>query len=594
MRSGRFIRPPKTSEHKANLRPGRFAILVCCTLLLSAFSCQLKAQDHFNNLPEVDASKWTALENLKISDFKKDTLLISSFGAVHDGITLNTISIQKAIDACSDKGGGVVFIPAGLWLTGPIVLKTGVNLHIERGGVLQFTGDFNQYPLVATNYEGLKAARCQAPISAKDQNHIGITGAGIIDGAGDSWRMVKRDKLTTSQWQTLVSSGGVVDKADRIWYPSKGSLLGAGLKKPGVLEAGKSLSDYKNIKDYLRPNLLSLIGCKDILLEGVTFQNSPAWCLHPLLCDNIVIRGIYAKNPWYGQNGDGLDLESCKTVLIENSTFDVGDDGICMKSGRDEQGRKRNVPTSNVLIQFCTVYHAHGGFVIGSEMSGGVNNVAIRHCNFIGTDIGLRFKTTRGRGGIVENIFASGINMQDIKGDAIRFDMYYAAQDPVPLVGESRQQPKKVTVPISEATPRFRNFFIKNIVCNGADHALFFRGLPEMPIQSIYLKNLVMKTRRGIEMTEADGIFIKNMQLVTTQTGVTPLILDNARNLLLSNITAIQEGAKRNTNQTGSMHLQISGKESKNIKLQNSSFNGSKSAVIQYTSDAAKNAVQVN
>lgn len=484
------------------------------------------------------------LEKLTLPAFHKDTVFIENYGARPDGLTLNTKAIQGALDALSAKGGGVVYVGPGQWLTGPLVLKSGVNLHIARGALLQFSGDFDQYPLVSTNYEGLGAARCQAPISAKDQNHIAITGKGIIDGAGDSWRMVKKDKLTDSQWKTLVASGGVEDSKGRIWYPSAGSLKGANTKEAGVLTAGKTLADFQDIKDYLRPNLLSLIGCKNVLLEGVTFQNSPAWCLHPLLCQRMIIRDVYAKNPWYAQNGDGLDLESCKDVLIEKSSFDVGDDGICMKSGRDEQGRKRGAPTENVLVQYCTVYHAHGGFVIGSEMSGGVKNVAVRYTNFLGTDIGLRFKTTRGRGGVVEHIYASHINMSDIKGDAIRFDMYYAAQDPVPLAGEKRVSPKEVLMPVTEATPQFRHFYIRDINCMGASHALFFRGLPEMAIKNINLSRLTMQTQKGIELTEADGIHIKDMRAVITEPGAegkiedpTPFItFNNARHISLENV----------------------------------------------------------
>lgn len=476
------------------------------------------------------------LEQMEVPVFRSDTAFIEKYGGKADAVTLNTTAIQNAIDALSAKGGGVVYIGPGLWLTGPIVLKSNVNLHIARGGLLQFSSDFDQYPLVTTNYEGLGAARCQSPISAKGQSHIAITGKGIIDGAGDAWRMVKKDKLTQSQWSDLVASGGVVDSKGRIWYPSKGSLKGSTTKDAGVLKEGRTAADFKDIKDYLRPNLLSLIKCKNVLLEGVTFQNSPAWCLHPLLCERIVIRDIYAKNPWYAQNGDGLDLESCKDVLIENSSFDVGDDGICMKSGRDEQGRKRGAPTQNVLIQYCTVYHAHGGFVIGSEMSGGVKNVGIRHATFLGTDIGLRFKTTRGRGGVVENIYASHINMNNIKGDAIRFDMYYAAKDPIPLKGEKRDAPKEVLLPVTEATPQFRNFYIQHINCQGADHSLFFRGLPEMAIKDIHLRELTMQTRKGMELIQADGIQVSDMHAILTSGQGPAVILNHATHLSLQNV----------------------------------------------------------
>jgi polygalacturonase len=450
--------------------------------------------------------------------FKKDSFLITSYGAIGDGITLNTASINKAIQACSSNGGGVVVVPAGLWLTGPIELKNNVNLFIDKNAILQFSKDLNQYPLVKGNWEGVEQMRNQSPIYANHVSNIAITGSGIIDGNGDAWRMVKRDKLNETQWKKLISSGGVLSDDQKTWYPSEKSLKGSKIKNPGVIEPTKTNSYYNDIKDFLRPNMVVLNDCKKILLQGVTFQNSPAWCLHPLMCDNLTIRNIYAKNPWYAQNGDGIDIESCKNVLLEGSTFDVGDDGICIKSGRDEAGRKRGLPTENLLVRNCKVYHAHGGFVIGSEMSGGARNIFVTHCSFIGTDIGLRFKTARGRGGIVENIYVDNIVMKDIVGEAILFDMYYAAQDPIVLAGEKRTAPKVETLPVNEGTPVFRDFFIHDIVCNGAEKAVFIRGLPEMPVKNIVLENATIQSSNGIEVGEASGIVFRNIRLYCTKT----------------------------------------------------------------------------
>src|SRR5215212_4679620 len=229
------------------------------------------------------------------------------------------------------------------------------------------------------------------------------------------------------------------------------------------------------------------------------------------MSEDITVRNVYAKNPWYAQNGDGIDLESCKNTIIENSTFDVGDDGICIKSGKDEVGRKRGMPTENLIVRNCTVYHAHGGFVIGSEMSGGAKNIWVDNCTFIGTDIGLRFKTTRGRGGIVENIFINNIAMKDIVGEAILFDMYYAAQDPIPLAGEKREAPKVVMLPVTEATPQFKNFYVSNVYCDGAEKAVFIRGLPEMNIKNIVFNTMILQAKHGIEMSEAAGITFNNV-----------------------------------------------------------------------------------
>lgn len=451
--------------------------------------------------------------------FRKDTFNILAFGAKADGITLNSKSINNAIDSCSNSGGGVVLIPPGLWLTGPIVLKNNVNLHLAPNALLQFTSDFDQYPLIETTYEGLRAMRCQAPVSAVNAENIAITGSGIMDGGGDAWRAVKREKLTASQWEKLVASGGLLKEDQKTWYPSEKSKKGANTKLAGVIEPGKKASEYEDIKDFLRPNMISIASCKNVLLEGVTFQNSPAWCIHPLLCEHITLRNVYAKNPWYAQNGDGLDLESCRYARIEGCTFDVGDDGICIKSGRDEQGRKRGVPTEDVIVHNCTVYHAHGGFVIGSEMSGGARNLYVSDCSFLGTDIGLRFKTTRGRGGIVEKIYVNNINMKDIPAEAILFDMYYMAKDPVPLAGEKTTAPKVQLLPVTEATPRFRDFHISNVVCHGAAKALFIRGLPEMHISDIYLEDIVIKADKAGDFIAASNVQLSNVKLVTKDAG---------------------------------------------------------------------------
>lgn len=513
--------------------------------------------------------------------FKKDSFSIIKFGARNDGVFLNTNSINNAINAANKKGGGVVVIPPGLWLTGPIEIKSNVNLHLQRNATLQFTDDLSQYQLVEGNWEGLPQMRNQSPISATNAENIAITGFGIIDGNGDAWRMVKKDKLSASAWKNLVASGGVVSEDGKIWYPTAQSLAGSKLKNPGVIDGTKDAAFYESVKDFLRPNLLVISRSKKILLEGVTFQNSPAWCLHPLMSEDITVRNISVKNPWYAQNGDGIDLESCKNVLIENSVFDVGDDGICIKSGRDAAGRARAMPTENVVIQNCTVYAAHGGFVIGSEMSGGARNIYVENCTFIGTDIGLRFKTTRGRGGIVENIFIKNIAMKDIIGEAILFDMYYAAQDPIPLAGEKREPPKVQSLPVTEATPQFRNFHISNVTCYGAEKAIFVRGLPEMNVQNIVLENMILQAKQGLDMTEGNNITLSNIQLITKEKN--PVMnIHNSRNIKLAKIGYA----------SADVLLHVTGAETKDITLKNTGGANAKQ-LVEMSYGAKEGAVKI-
>ncbi len=498
--------------------------------------------------------------------FKNDTITITKYNAVPDGNFLNTGSIARAIDELHKKGGGVVLVPEGLWLTGPIVLKDNINLHLQTGATLLFTADFNEYPLVKGNWEGLPQMRNQSPISATNATNIAITGKGIIDGNGDAWRMVKKDKLTASGWKKLLDKGGVLTEDKKTWYPTEKALYGSKFKNPGQISPEKTTAFYDSVKDFLRPNLLVLTQCKNILLEGVTFQNSAAWCLHPLMSEHLTVRNITVKNPWYAQNGDGIDVESCKNVLIENSVFDVGDDALCMKSGRDAEGRKRGMPTENVIIRGCTVYASHGGFVIGSEMSGGAKNIYVSNCTFIGADIGLRFKTTRGRGGVVENIFIRDIYMKDIPGEAILFDMYYEARDPIALAGEERVLPKVEFKAVDETTPVFKNFHISNVYCNGAEKAIFVRGLPEQHVQNIVLENMVLQAKHGIDIQEASGLTFKNVKVISSKNN--PVIdITQSDNLVFDNI-GYKNGAD--------LLFRLNGDRTNNIRIQNTDASAAK------------------
>lgn len=492
-------------------------------------------------------------------NFKRDTFNIVTYGAKPDGVTLNTIAINNAIDACVKGGGGTVMIPAGLWNTGPIVLQSNVNLYAARGALISFTSDRTQYPLMKSSYEGSDAARCQSPISATNAENIAITGQGIFNGSGQAWRPLKKDKVTETEWRRLISSGGVLTEDKKGWYPSAGALKASLTSDIGRLSGGRELKDFEEIRDFLRPNMLRITNCKNVLLEDVTFENSPAWTMHIALSQQITIKKVTVKNPSYGQNTDALDLESCANIFLDGCSFDTGDDGICIKSGRDEEGRKRGMPTENMIAQNCTVYHAHGGFVIGSEMSGGARNLFVSNCTFIGTDIGLRFKTVRGRGGVVENIYASNIVMKDIPGEAISFDMYYAAKDPVPLAGEKREMPVIETLPVTEATPVFRNFYINGINCNGAEKAIFVRGIPEMNVRNIQFRNMVMTSKKGIECTEGTNIRFSNIRLITESSD--PLVyLQNSSGIQFDNISYDKKA---------DLLFSVNGERSKNIQVAN-------------------------
>ena len=528
-----------------------FAVLIFIFII----NAQTQAQSDKDSIAMANDFKITMPALPALPTFRNDTIDISAKQAAGDGSTLNTEIINHAIDELSRRGGGVVLIPRGVWLTGPVELKSNINLHLDKDAVLLFTKDKDQYKLFATEWEGHQAMRNQSPLYGENLENIAITGDGVIDGNGDAWRPVKKSKITPAQWDAFVASGGIVSADGKTWYPSESYIEGEKTKDAGIIDSSKKQINYASMKDFFRPNLLVLKNCKNILLEKTTFQNSPAWCLHLLMCENITVKNIRVNNPYYAQNGDGIDVESCSNVLIEGSSFATGDDGICMKSGRDDFGRKRNMPTQNVIVRNNIVYHSHGGFVIGSEMSGGVHDIFVYDNSFIGSDNGLRFKTVRGRGGVVSNVYVYNIRMKNIVHDAILFDMYYEA------IGSAASdivdnRPEPVTV----ATPQFQDFKIENVVCDGASRGIFIRGLPEMNVKNVLLKNIRLDTKKAVEIMEATNIRVDSLSLKAEANSKSLIELHNVENVSFDNIQS--DDAVENV-------FSVSGKKNKFINVSN-------------------------
>jgi polygalacturonase len=430
---------------------------------------------------------------------------LTNFDAVGDGVTLNTDAFEKAIAALSAQGGGELMVPPGYWLTGPIRLRSNINLHLERGALVQFSRDFHLYPLVVTDMKGEKSVDSTSPISGTDLENVAITGEGIIDGGGDAWRPMKKEKVSDPEWNGLVASGGTVDSQGTTWWPGNDA-MGAG-KLVMLLQKTNCVDPlaYEPAHQYLRPKMVRLIGCHKVLLQGVTFENPPNWTVNPALCEDVTIDHINIHNSYAAQNSDALDIESCRRVIVRDSTIDAGDDGICLKSGKDAAGRRIGIPDEDILIEGDTVYHAHGGFVIGSEMSGGMRNIYVDNCTFIGTDNGLRFKSARGRGGVVERIFISNVRMENILGNAIVFEMFYEKQ---PEADQAAALPE-----VDAGTPRFRDIHIENLICRGAHKAMILDGLPEMPVQNIFLKNVSINARLGASIADADAVRFDNVHI---------------------------------------------------------------------------------
>lgn len=339
--------------------------LVCAALLAmgaNADTGKAKYAHLYKGLP-------FSMEQVTAPTFPDNKMNLKDFGAKGDGSSLCTEAFAKAIDALAQMGGGRLVVPRGVWYTGPIVLQSNIELHLQKGAIILFSPDPDLYKLIDTSFEGLNTRRCQSPISGTNLVNVAITGQGVIDGNGEYWRPVKRDKVTAKQWKEFTKRGGVV-QGDKVWWPSEGALKGSTMSDMNVPTGVEGEAGWNEIKQYLRPVMVSLVGCKNVWLKGVIFQNSPAWNIHPLMCENVLVEDVQVRNPSFAQNGDGIDLESCKNALIVNSSFDVGDDGICIKSGKDEDGRKRGIPCENVIVNGCTVFKGHGGFVVGSEMSG--------------------------------------------------------------------------------------------------------------------------------------------------------------------------------------------------------------------------------
>ena len=485
-----------------------------------------------------------------------NTVNLKDFGAVNGGYVLNTKAFADAIEAVSKKGGGKVIIPPGIWLTGPIILKSNIELHAQTGALIKFSTDKNLYPIIETSFEGLNTWRCISPIYGKNLVNVAFTGSGVWDGSGEAWRQVKKNKLTEEQWKKFVASVGVLNEKKDSWYPSEQYLKGSKGADQNVRHDLKTKEEFEAIHDFLRPVLVSIQNSKRVLFDGPVFQNSPAWNLHPFMIEDLIVRNITVRNPWFSQNGDGLDVESCKNVIIENSSFDVGDDAICIKSGKDKDGRDRGVACENIIVKNNIVYHGHGGVTVGSEMSGGVKNLHVSNCTFMGTDVGLRFKSTRGRGGIVENIYISDIFMTDIPSQAISFDLYYGGKSIAETLAEGGNTVTTKAVPVSEETPQFKNISIKNITIKGAQQAVFLQGLPEMNLKNIEISNLIAKAEKGFSIIDANGIKINHAKLDIENPTVFEIY--NTKNMSLKNIAF---------NSTSAKAISISGEACQNIEL---------------------------
>lgn len=443
--------------------------------------------------------------------FPGRTFAITDYGAVGDGRTVCTRAIAQAIAACSQAGGGHVVLPRGIWLTGPIVLQSHVDLHVERGAILQFTGDHTAYPLVPREGRGYQA---QSALTAHDATDVAVTGDGIIDGAGDTWRPIRRSKLTAAQWDAYLASGGVTSGDDKgsNWWPSKAARDG----EEFLVQLAKqnphfTAEEALPARDFLRSHLVVFTRCRRVLVSGVTIRNSPSGIYGPDGCTDIVIRDATLENDWWAQNGDGMDINNCRHAAVFRCTLSTGDDAICMKAGGKNPFHDSEAGLANLVVAECTVYRGHGGFVVGGTTETGMDHLWCTHCDFIGTDTGIRVKSGLGHGGLAHHIQVDHILMRDIVNEAITFNSFY---DNAP-VSAAKDAPKLSRDP--GRTPEFRDFLIQDVTCVGAGAAISITGMHQSPIHRVRIENAEITARRGFKAVDAADIVLKHVVIHSTE-----------------------------------------------------------------------------
>ncbi|MBE6287831.1 MAG: glycoside hydrolase family 28 protein [Mediterranea massiliensis] len=454
-----------------------FYFLVVCTMIMAQTIDFDKA---FKESKKIEKA-------IKQTKFPDRTFLITDFGAQPDTPESPCHeAINLAILKCSLEGGGKVVIPKGTFYTGPLTLKSNVNLHLSEGAVLKFDTDQSLYfPGVLTRWEGVDCYNAHPLIYAYGETNIAITGKGIIDGQGSKetwWPMCGAAKYGWKEGMIAQRNGG----RERL-----------------LMYAETSTPIYKRQmtpEDGLRPQLINLHSCHTILIEDVTLLNSPFWVIHPLFCESLIVRGVTVFNR--GPNGDGCDPESCKNVLIENCTFDTGDDCIAIKSGRNQDGRKWNIPSENIIVRNCFMKNGHGGVVIGSEISGGYRNLFVENCRMDSPDLDrvIRIKTSTCRGGLIENIFVRNITVGQCREAVLRINLQY----------ENREKCNR------GYTPTVRNVHLKNVTCEKSQLGILIIGLEDnnhvhnISVEDCRFNNV---SKNGNNISGAKDVKFKNLYI---------------------------------------------------------------------------------
>ncbi|HEV7474002.1 MAG TPA: glycoside hydrolase family 28 protein [Pyrinomonadaceae bacterium] len=416
------------------------------------------------------------LARLKPPKFPARDFRITDYGAQPGADRDNTAAIRKAIEACHAAGGGRVVVPSGVFQTGAIHLRSNVNLHVSEGATLKFSSDPASYlPVVHTRFEGTECLNYSPLIYAFEQENIAVSGRGVLDGSAsnDNWWRWARRGPNVSEPPARADITLLRDLAER-GVPVKQRVFGAG--------------------HYLRNSFIQPFRSKNILIEGVRIVNSPMWEIHPVLSTNVTVRGVTVES--HGPNNDGCDPESSRDVLIEDCVFDTGDDCIAIKSGRDADGRRVNVPAENIIVRNCTMKDGHGGVVIGSEISGGCRNVFIENCRMdsANLDRALRFKSNARRGGVIENIFMRDVMIGRVAEAVLTIDFLYDTG----AEGSYR--------------PILRNVSLERVHSVSSPRVMWIVGFPGVTIENVRFTDCIF---RGVEaaevMNHAGSVTFKNV-----------------------------------------------------------------------------------
>lgn len=421
------------------------------------------------------------IKSIPETKFSNKIYNINDFGAVADGKTLNTIAFQKAIQKCAADGGGQVLVPNGKYLTGAIHLESNVNLHLEDNAEILFSLNPKDYPIVHTSWEGTEVMNYSPLIYAKNKTNVAITGNGILNGQADSsnWWIWSGGK--NYGWKK-----GIASQND----PTNREVL-VDMAEKGVPVSERVFGDGR----YLRPNFIEFFECNTVLVKDVTVINSPFWILHPIKTNNMIIDGVTVNS--HGPNNDGCDPEYSQNILIKNCTFNTGDDCIAIKAGRDADGRRVAIPSKNIIVQNCKMIDGHGGVVIGSEISAGVNNVFVENCimDSPNLDRAIRIKTNSKRGGIIEDIFVRNLEVGTVKECVLKLNMFYN------VYGSQT----------GNFIPTIRNVSLENItVKNGGKYSVWAEGYETSPVENITLKN--------VKIQKVDSLYllknVKNIKFI--------------------------------------------------------------------------------